>query len=208
MSSTQWNREIQRYIVASISEKWCFSALEDQATSEERLEEHTTEQPPWSQQDEDGEDKDEIETTSGENKGTNRYHRQKKESLQRWEVGDETIDTAPISQGRHHGVEPYHEDDEDGEDEDARPPSRRKRGLMSSEALARKKVRTSSATRDSMASRSSSSGRESILGTDYQEWPLQGFLKRTRIGREITYCWNESNKNECDWLIEWNYLVY
>ena len=172
-----------------ISEKRCLSALEDQTQSEERFQEHTTQQQPY---------EDEIEPTRGENKDTNRYHRKKKESLQHQEVGDETIDTAPISQGRHHGVKPCHEEDEDDEDEDARPLSRRKRRrAMSSDAaetLARKKIRTPSTvaqaectTRGSTASRSSSSDMESQLGADYQELPFQGFLKCTRIGRETTY---------------------
>jgi len=104
-------------------------------------------------------------------------------------VGDETIDTAPISQDFHHGIEPSHEDDED---EDARPPSRRKRPRMSSdttETLPRKKIRTpfAVAQADTCTSQSPSSDGESILGADYQEWPFQGFLKRTRIGRETTY---------------------
>ena len=109
------------------------------------MQEHTTEQQPRSQLEEDGEDEEETEPTRGENKGTNRYHWKKKESLRHQEVGDETIDTAPISQDFHHGIKPCHEDDED---EDARPPSRRKRRRMSSnttETLPRKKIRTPSA---------------------------------------------------------------
>jgi hypothetical protein len=176
----------------SISEKPCFSPLE------ERVQEHATEQQPGSQQEEDGKDEglDQIDMTRGENKGTN--HGKEKESLQHQEVGDETVDTTPISKGCHHRVEPCHEDDEDDEDEDARPPSRRKRRHMSSDAtetLARKKIRPLSTvaqvdtctTRGSTDSRSSLSNAESILGADYQEWPFQGFLKRTRIGRETTY---------------------
>jgi hypothetical protein len=47
-------------------------------------------------------------------------------------VGNESINAAPISQGRHHGVEPCHEDED--EDEDARPPSRRKPRSIFSES--------------------------------------------------------------------------
>ena len=42
-------------------------------------------------------------------------------------------------------------------------------------------------TRGSTVSRSSPGDEESILGADYQEYPLQGFLKCVRIGRETTY---------------------
>jgi len=184
------SQENQRCTVAcSISEKPCFSALEDQTRSEERLQEHTKQQQPRSQLEEDREDEEEIEPTRGENKGTNRYHREKKESIHHQEVGDETIDTAPISKDCHHGIEPCHEDDED---EDARPPSRRKRRRMSSdttETLPRKKIRTPSAVAQAhtCTSQSPSSDGDSMLGADYQEWPFQGFLKRTRIGRETTY---------------------
>jgi hypothetical protein len=90
------------------------------------MQEYATEQQPCSQHEEsdEGEDEDEIQLTRptrGESEGTNRYHHRKKESLQHQdrEVGDETIDTASISQDRHHGVEPCHEDDEDDENEDA-----------------------------------------------------------------------------------------
>lgn len=36
-------------------------------------------------------------------------------------------------------------------------------------------------------SRSSSAPADSALVTEYQEWPFQGFLKRTKIGNETTY---------------------
>jgi hypothetical protein len=39
----------------------------------------------------------------------------------------------------------------------------------------------------SRASRSPSATVESALVAEYQEWPFQGFLKRTRIGNETTY---------------------
>jgi hypothetical protein len=112
----QMSQENQRCTVArGISEKPCFSALEDQTKSEERLQEYTTEQQPCSQQEQGGEDEDDVEAARGKNKGTNRHHQQIKESLQYQEVGDKTIDTAPISQDRH-SVESCHVDDED-EDE-------------------------------------------------------------------------------------------
>jgi hypothetical protein len=39
----------------------------------------------------------------------------------------------------------------------------------------------------SRSSRSPSATRESVPLAEYQEWPFQGFLKRTRIGNETTY---------------------
>ncbi|KFY03305.1 hypothetical protein V490_00211, partial [Pseudogymnoascus sp. VKM F-3557] len=88
--------------------------------------------------------------------------------------------------------------DEEDEDEDVRPPRRRKRRRIDSDATEtakRKKVHTRSSTiaqaqtcttRGSTVSRSSPADVESI-GADYQEYPLQGFLKCVRIGRETTY---------------------
>ncbi|KFY02937.1 hypothetical protein V490_00356 [Pseudogymnoascus sp. VKM F-3557] len=105
------------------------------------------------------------------------------------------------------------EDNEDAEDEDVPPPRRRKRRHIESDAnetATRKKVHTRSsttaqaqtcttrgstvsrtqaqtcATRGSTVSRSSPADAESI-GADYQEYPLQGFLKCVRIGQETTY---------------------
>ena len=37
------------------------------------------------------------------------------------------------------------------------------------------------------SSRSPSTPTESVLIAEYQEWPFQGFLKRTRIGDKVTY---------------------
>jgi hypothetical protein len=122
-------------------------------------------------------------------------------------VEDETIVEAPLSQVREHSVKPYqkdnedndNEDSEDDEDEDVRPPIRRKRRRRESDATetaTRKKAHTRSsttaqaqtcATRGSTVSRSSPDDAEPILGADYQEYPLQGFLKCVRIGRETTY---------------------
>jgi hypothetical protein len=95
-SHSQYNQKNHRYTVDTISETR-FSALEDQTTSEERLQEHTIEQQPCSQQEQDGEDEDNIKAARGENKGTNSYHQQLKESLQHQDVGGETINTARIS---------------------------------------------------------------------------------------------------------------
>ena len=122
------------------------SSTDVRSISSEELQEQTIEQQQR-QQEEHGEDEDDIEAIRGENKGTNSYCRQIKESLQHQGVGDETIDMAPISQDRHHSVEPC-QGNEDDEDEDVRPPSRRKRRRMSSdttETLTRKKIRTPSA---------------------------------------------------------------
>jgi hypothetical protein len=41
----------------------------------------------------------------------------------------------------------------------------------------------------SQTSRSPSATQESVPVAEYQEWPFQGFLKRTRIGTETTYCY-------------------
>ncbi|OBT68004.1 hypothetical protein VE03_01524 [Pseudogymnoascus sp. 23342-1-I1] len=126
------------------------------------------------------------------------------ESLQNQRVEDETIVVAPLSQDREHSVISHHkdnedsEDNEDDEDEDVRPPRRRKRRRLDSnatETATREKVHTRSSTmtqaqtcttRGSTGSRGSPGDAESI-GADYQEYPLQGFLKCVRIGRETTY---------------------
>jgi hypothetical protein len=36
-------------------------------------------------------------------------------------------------------------------------------------------------------SRSPSTASEAVLVAEYQEWPFQGFLKRTKIGDDVTY---------------------
>jgi hypothetical protein len=117
-------------------------------------------------------------------------------------VEDETIVLAPLLQVRQHSVKQYHKEieyNEDDEDEDVRPPRRRKRRRIDSDATetaTRKKARTRSSTtaqeqtyttRGSTVSRSSPGDAESILGADYQEYPLRGFLKCVRIGRETSY---------------------
>jgi hypothetical protein len=74
------------------------------------------------------------------------------------------------------------EDEEDEEDEDPRPAKRRKRHSQ----LPRQTP--AAAEHDiSQTSRSHSVIRESELVAEYQEWPFQGFLKRTRIGNDTTY---------------------
>ncbi|ELR04581.1 hypothetical protein GMDG_06865 [Pseudogymnoascus destructans 20631-21] len=147
-------------------------------------------------------DEDDIEATSGKDKGPISYSQQIKESLQHQREEDETIVVARLSQARQHSVKPYHkdnEDNEDDEDEDVRPPRRRKRRHIESDATEtaiRKKVHTRSptvvqaqtrTTRDSTMSQSSPADAELILGADYREYPLQGSLKCVRIGRETTY---------------------
>ncbi len=174
-------------------------------SSEERLWEKTIEQQHCQQEEQENEDEDDIEATSGEDKGPISYCQQIKESLQNQRVEDETIVVAPLSQDREHSVKSYHkdnednEDNEDDEDEDVPPPRRRKRRHIESDATetaTRKKVHTRSSTiaqaqtcttRGPTVSRSSPADAESTLGADYQEYPLQGFLKCVRIGRETTY---------------------
>ncbi|KAG9230732.1 hypothetical protein BJ875DRAFT_144333 [Amylocarpus encephaloides] len=171
-------------------------------SSEERLWEKTIEPQHCQQKEPEDEDEDDIEATSAEDKAPISYGRQIKESLQHQRVEDETIVVARVSQDRQHSVKPYHkknEDNEDDEDEDVRPPRRRKRRRIDSaatETATRKKVHTRSSTiaqaqtcttRGSTVSRSSPDDADSILGADYQEYPLQGFLKCVRIGRETTY---------------------
>ncbi|ELR06939.1 hypothetical protein VC83_05945 [Pseudogymnoascus destructans] len=161
-------------------------------SSEERLWEKTIEQQHCQQKQED-EDEDDIEAASGKDKGPISYCQQIKESPQHQRLEDETIVEAPLSPVCQHSVKPYHKENEDNEDddkdEDMRPPRRRKRRRIDSDATetaTRKKVHTCSstiaqaqtcATRGSTVSRSSPNDAESILGADYQEYPLQGFLK-------------------------------
>jgi hypothetical protein len=115
---------------------------------------------------------------------------------------DGTIVEAPLSQVRQHSAKPYYKEneenkdyeDEEDEDEDVRPPRRRKRRRINSDATetaTRKNVHTRSSTtaqaqiyttQGSTISRSSPDDTESIIGADYQEYPLQGFLKCVRIG--------------------------
>jgi hypothetical protein len=167
------------------------------SSSEERLWDKTIEQQQCQQKEQEAEA--DIEAISGESKGSTSYCQQIKENQR---VEDDTIAVARLLQVRQHSVKQYHkeiEDNEDDEDEDVRPPRRRKRRRIDSyatETATRKKVHTRSSTiaqaqtcttRGSTVSRSSPSGAESILGADYQEYPLQGFLKCVRIGRETTY---------------------
>ncbi|KFZ00298.1 hypothetical protein V500_01101 [Pseudogymnoascus sp. VKM F-4518 (FW-2643)] len=165
-------------------------------SSEERLWEKTIERLHCQQKAQEDEDGDDIEATSGEDKGPISYGQQSKESPQHQRVEDETIVEAPLSQVRQHSVKPYHNengDNDDDEDEDVRPPRRRKRRRIDSDATetaTSKKVTIAQAqtctTRGSTDSRCSPDDTESI-GADYQEYPLQGFLKCVRIGRETTY---------------------
>jgi hypothetical protein len=170
---------------------------------EERLWEKTIEQQRCQQKEQEDEDEDDIEAITGENKGLINYCQQIEERLQHQRVEDETIVVmAPPSQDRQHSVKPYHkdcEDNEDDEDEDVQPPTRRKRRRIESDATetaTRKKVHTRSSTiaqaqtcttRGSTVSQSPPADAESVLGAGYQEYPLQGFLKCVRIGRETTY---------------------
>ncbi|OBT82160.1 hypothetical protein VE02_10021 [Pseudogymnoascus sp. 03VT05] len=172
-------------------------------SSEERLGEKTIKQQHRQQKEQEDEDEDDIEATSGEDKGPISYSQQIKESPQHQRLEDETIVKAPLSPLRQHSVKPYHKENEDNEDEDededVRPPRRRKRRRIDSnatETATRKKVHTRSsttaqaqtcATRGSTVSLSSPGDEESILGADYQEYPLQGFLKCVRIRPETTY---------------------
>ncbi|KFY96757.1 hypothetical protein V500_02307 [Pseudogymnoascus sp. VKM F-4518 (FW-2643)] len=176
-------------------------------SSEERLWEKTIEQQHFQQKEQEDEQEENTEATSGEDKGPISYCQQIKDSPQHQRVEDETIVEAPLSQVREHSVKPYqkdnedndNEDSEDDEDEDVRPPIRRKRRRRESDATetaTRKKAHTRSsttaqaqtcATRGSTVSRSSPDDAEPNLGADYQEYPLQGFLKCVRIGRETTY---------------------
>ncbi|OBT82023.1 hypothetical protein VE02_09814 [Pseudogymnoascus sp. 03VT05] len=158
-------------------------------SSEERLWEKTIEQQHCQQKEQEDEQEDNTEASSPQHQ----------------RVEGDTIVEAPLSQVREYSVKPYqkdnedndNEDSEDDEDEDVRHPIRRKRRRRESdgtETATRKKAHMRSSTtaqaqtcttRGSTASRSPDDT-ESI-DADYQEYPLQGFLKCVRIGRETTY---------------------
>ncbi|KFY03756.1 hypothetical protein V490_00093 [Pseudogymnoascus sp. VKM F-3557] len=165
------------------------------ASSEERLWEQTIEQQHCQQKEQEDELEDNTEATSGEDKGPISYCQQIKDNPQHQRLEDEIIVEAPLSQVRKNSVKSYHresEDEEDEEDGDMQPPRRRKRRRIDSDATetaTRKKVHTrpSCTTRGSTVSRNSLADAEPIIGADYQEYPLQGFLKCVRIGRETTY---------------------
>jgi hypothetical protein len=72
--------------------------------------------------------------------------------------------------------------EEDEEDEEPRPAKRQKRNLQ---RVRQTPVHVELHTPES--SRSPSARHESVTFAVYQEWPFQGFLKRTRIGNETTY---------------------
>jgi hypothetical protein len=162
-------------------------------SSEERLWEKTIKQQRCQQKEQEDEDEDNIEAITSENKGPINYCQQIEERLQHQQVEGETIVVmAPPSQDRQHSVKPYHkdyEDNADDEDEDVRPPTRRKRRHIESdatEAATHMKVHTRSSTiaqaqtcttQGSTVSRSPPADAESVLGAGYQEYPLQGFLK-------------------------------
>ncbi|ELR08218.1 hypothetical protein GMDG_03028 [Pseudogymnoascus destructans 20631-21] len=185
-------------------------------STEELLWRKMIEQQQCQQNEKEDEQEDDIEVTSSDDKGLISYCQQMKESPQHHRVRDETIVEAPPSQVCQHSAKSYykeHEDNEDyedgeDEDEDVRPPRRRKRCRIDSdttEIATRKKVHRRSSTiaqaqtcttRGSSVSRSSPDDTESndtesndteSIGADYQEYPLQGFLKCVRIGRETTY---------------------
>ncbi|KFY98512.1 hypothetical protein V498_01413, partial [Pseudogymnoascus sp. VKM F-4517 (FW-2822)] len=175
------------------------------SSGKERLWEKTIEQQNCQQKAQEDEDKDDTVATSSDNKGPVSYCQQIT-TVQHQRVKGETVVVAPLSQDRQHSAKSYqkdnedndNEDSEDDEDEDVRPPIRRKRRRRESDATeiaTRKKVHTRSSAiaqtqtctaRGSTVSRSSPDETESI-GADYQEYPLQGFLKCVRIGRETTY---------------------
>jgi hypothetical protein len=74
------------------------------------------------------------------------------------------------------------EDKEDKEDEDLRPAKRRKRHSQLT-----RQTPVEAEHDISQTSRSPSTIRESVPIAKYQEWPFQGFLKRTIIRNETTY---------------------
>jgi hypothetical protein len=78
---------------------------------------------------------------------------------------------------------PYAElPEEDEDDEEPRPAKRRKRNSnLTHQTPAHIEQHVS------QTSRSPSATRELAPIAEYQEWPFQGFLKRTRIGNETTY---------------------
>ncbi|KFY42804.1 hypothetical protein V494_02234 [Pseudogymnoascus sp. VKM F-4513 (FW-928)] len=174
--------------------------------SEEQLWEETIEQKHCQQKEQEDEQEDNTEATSSEDTGPISYYQKIGDSPQHQGVEDEAIVEAPLSQVGEHIVKPYQKDNEDNdnedsedEDEDVRPPRRRRRRRRDSDATETatlKKVHMRSSTiaqaetcttRGSTVSRSSPDDADSTLGADYQEYPLQGFLKRVRIGRETTY---------------------
>jgi hypothetical protein len=76
----------------------------------------------------------------------------------------------------------HSKEEEDEEDEEPRPAKRRKR---ISQLTHQTPVHIEQHI--SQTSRSSSATGESVPVAEYQEWPFEGFLKRTRIGNETTY---------------------
>ncbi|OAF59301.1 hypothetical protein VC83_04107 [Pseudogymnoascus destructans] len=170
---------------------------------EERLWEETIEQQHCQQNEQEDEQEDNTEATSSEDKRPISYYQQTKDSPQHQQLEDKTIIATPLSQDREHSIKSYRKDNEDTEDneddeddEDVRPPRRRKRRRRESDAIETatlKKVHTrlftvaqaqTCTTRGSTVSRSSPDDAESALGADYQEYPLQGFLKRIRSGHQ------------------------
>jgi hypothetical protein len=94
------------------------------------------------------------------------------------------------------------EDTEDGEDEDEDEddgPRSRKRPRQSSEdsdgfrnhshGETSSKIRVSHERRSISTSSSAGPGgtKQSLIEADYEEWPMEGFLKRTRVGHELFY---------------------
>ncbi|ELR10299.1 hypothetical protein GMDG_04683 [Pseudogymnoascus destructans 20631-21] len=170
-------------------------------SSEERLWEKTIEQQHCQQKVQEDEDKDDMEATSSDNNGQVSYCQQIMTTVQHEQVEDETVVVTPLSQDRQHSVNPFqkdnedndNEDSEDDEDGDVQPPMRRKRPCRefdSTETAMRKKVHTRSSTtaqaqtcstRSSTVSQTAPDDAESMLGADYEEYPLQGFLKCVRI---------------------------
>jgi hypothetical protein len=73
-------------------------------------------------------------------------------------------------------------DEDDEEDEEPRPAKRRKR-----DSQLTRQTPVEVEHHISQTSRSPSATRDPIPVAEYQEWPFQGFLKRTRIGTETTY---------------------
>jgi hypothetical protein len=97
--------------------------------------------------------------------------------------------------------EDYHHDTSD-DDEDPRPKKRQKclgRHRLMPPAATQVEIDATQTQADqptstddkhhhsSRTSRSPSATTESVLVAEYQEWPFQGFLKRTKIGDDITY---------------------
>ncbi|ELR02012.1 hypothetical protein GMDG_05176 [Pseudogymnoascus destructans 20631-21] len=152
-------------------------------SSEERLWEETIEQQHCQQKEQEDEQEDNTEATSGEDKGPISYCQRIQDGPQHQRVEDETIVEAPLSQVREHSVKPYQKDNEDNNNEDSEDEDEDKVHTRSS-TVAQAQTCT---TRGSTVFRSSPEDADSTLGADYQEYPLQGFLKCVRIGRETTY---------------------